>query len=220
MQQAIGNRMDTVEASAEPITAPTGGRRMRRKRETRARIEEAAYALFRRQGVDDTSIEQICVRADVARRTFYSYYPNKHALLGGLGVSRIYSQSGPMLAELMANHSDTRSRLAAMVDYLESRFASYGEFDRQLILLAPATLANDTEQQRGIAQSANESFRQLFEAGKARGDTNPEFSSDMLAAMVVGTITNLTTSWALDPDYPVFAKLEEARRLFDTVICR
>ena len=50
--------MDTVAA---PI-----GRREKRKQEIRTRIEDAAYALFQRQGIDDTSIEQICEEADVA----------------------------------------------------------------------------------------------------------------------------------------------------------
>ena len=68
--------MDMIEA---PL-----GRREKRKQEIRARIEDAAYALFKTQGIEETSIEQICVEADVARRTFYGHFPNKHALLGGL----------------------------------------------------------------------------------------------------------------------------------------
>ena len=28
------------------------------------------------------------MQADVARRTFYGYFPNKHSLLGGLGIHR------------------------------------------------------------------------------------------------------------------------------------
>ena len=89
--------------------APVPGRREQRKLEIRARIEDAAYKLFREQGIEDTSIEQICVEADVARRTFYGHYTNKHALLGGLGLSRLYNQSEPMLALLIANHHTTRS---------------------------------------------------------------------------------------------------------------
>ena len=76
--------MDTVEAPP--------GRREKRKQEIRTRIEDAAYELFKLQGIEDTSIEQICVEADVARRTFYGHFPNKHALLGGLGISRLYDQ--------------------------------------------------------------------------------------------------------------------------------
>ena len=203
--------MDTVEA---PL-----GRREKRKQEIRARIEEAAYRLFRDQGIEDTSIEQICVEADVARRTFYGHFPNKHSLLGGLGVSRLYDQSGPMLQLLMDNHQTTRNRLEAMIDYIESNFAGYDDLDRQLILLAPSSIAEDADRQREISNGAMASFIQLIAAGVNLGDVRRDFSPEILAAMVVGTLNMLTISWAMNSDYPVFAKLEEARVMFESLIC-
>jgi AcrR family transcriptional regulator len=203
--------MDIVEA---PI-----GRREKRKIEIRGRIEDAAYLLFKTQGIEDTSIEQICEEADVARRTFYGYFPNKHALLGGLGVSRLYSQSEPMLQQLMSNFSTTKARLEAMIDYIESNFAGYEDVDRHLILLAPTTLANNTEQQREIGNSAIASFTRLILVGQESGDARTEFSPEILASMIVGTLNTLTTSWAIDSDYPIFAKLEEARVMFEQLIC-
>jgi AcrR family transcriptional regulator len=195
------------------------GRREKRKQEIRTRIEEAAYSLFREQGIEETSIEQICVQADVARRTFYGYFPNKHSLLGGLGISRLYDQSEPMLRLLMTNHQTTRARLEAMIDYIESNFAGYDDVDRQLILLAPSTFAEDTERQREIGDSAMASFIRLIAAGVELGDVQTDFSPEILAAMVVGTLNMLTISWAMNSDYPIFAKLEEARVLFERLIC-
>ena len=196
------------------------GRREKRKQEIRGRIEEAAYRLFRQQGIEDTSIEQICVEADVARRTFYGHFPNKHSLLGGLGISRLYDQSAPMLKLLMENHSSTRGRLEAMIDYIEANFAGYDDIDLQLILLAPSTFAEDTERQREIGNSAMSSFVQLIAAGVDLGDVRSDFSPEILAAMVVGTLNMLTISWAMNSDYPVFAKLEEARMMFERLICK
>ena len=204
--------MDVVDA---PL-----GRREKRKIEIRGRIEDAAYGLFKEQGIEDTSIEQICEQADVARRTFYGYFPNKHALLGGLGVSRLYRQSEPMLRQLMDNFDTTRSRLTAMVDYIESNYAGYEDIDRKLILLAPSSFANDTEQQREIGNTAIASFSRLIEAGQAMGDAKTNFSPEILASMIVGTLNTLTTSWAIDSKYPIFAKLEEARAMFEHLICK
>jgi AcrR family transcriptional regulator len=201
------------------IEAPLG-RREKRKQEKRTRIEEAAYRLFRRQGIEDTSIEQICIEADVARRTFYGHFPNKHALLGGLGISRLYDQSEPMLQLLMKNHQSTRGRLEAMIDYIESNFAGYEEIDRQLILIAPSTFAEDTERHREIGNSASASFSRLITAGLDLQDVRTEFSPEILAAVVVGTLNTLTTSWAMNSDFPIFAKLEEARMLFEHLICK
>jgi len=202
------------------LVEPPIGRREKRKFELRARIEDAAYKLFKRQGIEDTNIEQICVEADVARRTFYAHYPNKHALLGGLGISRLYNQSEPMLRVLMENHRSTRARLTAMIDYIEANYAGYADIDRQLILIAPSTFANNTEKQREIGNSAIASFKQLFVAGQAMGDAHSKFSPEILATMVVGTLNTLTTSWAMDSSYPIFDKLEEARDLFEHLICK
>ena len=196
------------------------GRREKRKLEIRSRIEDAAYRLFLHQGIEDTSIEQICVEADVARRTFYSHYSNKHALLGGLGISRLYNQSEPMLALLMANHHSTRARLDAMIEYIRSNFATFTEFDRQLILIAPSIFAEDAEQQREIGNSASPSFTRLITAGLEIGDVRTDFSPEILAAMVVGTLNMLTTSWAMNSDYPIFDNLNEARNMFEQLICR
>jgi AcrR family transcriptional regulator len=202
------------------ITEVPIGRREKRKQEIRGRIEEAAYRLFRQQGIEDTSIEQICVEADVARRTFYGHFPNKHSLLGGLGISRLYDQSEPMLRSLMENHSSTRGRLEAMIDYIEANFAGYDDIDLQLILLAPSTFAEDTERQREIGNNAMSSFVQLITTGVDLGDVRSDFSPEILAAMVVGTLNMLTICWAMNSDYPVFAKLEEARVMFEHLICK
>lgn len=203
----------------DKVVAPLG-RREKRKLEIRSRIEDAAYELFKQQGVEDTSIEQICVEADVARRTFYGHFANKHALLGGLGISRLYNQSEPMLRLLMRDHHTTRARLEAMIDYIASNFATFGEIDRQLILIAPSAFAEDTEQQREIGNSASASFTRLITAGVELGDVRTEFSPEIMAAMVVGTLNMLTTSWAINSDYPIFANLEEARGMFEKLICR
>jgi AcrR family transcriptional regulator len=196
------------------------GRREQRKLEIRNRIEEAAYRLFQQQGIEETSIEQICVEAEVARRTFYGHYNNKHALLGGLGISRLYSQSEPMLKLLMARHHSTRARLEAMVEYIASNFATFSDIDRQLILIAPSIFAENAEQQREIGNSATTSFIRLIKAGHKLGDVRTDFSPEILAAMIVGTLNMLTTTWAMDSDYPIFASLEEARVMFEQLICK
>jgi AcrR family transcriptional regulator len=53
------------------------GRRERKKAATRARIIEEATALFRERGYQATTIEDITEAADVAPRTFYSYFDAK-----------------------------------------------------------------------------------------------------------------------------------------------
>lgn len=193
------------------------GRREKRKQQTRIKIEDAAYRLFKEHGIEDTSIEQICEHADVARRTFYGHYPNKQALLSALSQSRVFGTADHMINEIMTQHATTRARMGAMIGYMERNLASYNDVDRHLILVSPNSY-DDHNHLRDVSVSLQDRFAEFFREGQASGDTTSRFSPDMLASMVMGTINSLMISWALNPDFPVKQKLEEAQSLFDSVI--
>ena len=59
------------------------GRRERRRETTRQALMSAALALFRENGYDATTVEQITEAADVAPRTFFHYFRSKEEVLFG-----------------------------------------------------------------------------------------------------------------------------------------
>ena len=64
------------------MTAPTTGRRERKKAATRRAIADAALALFLEHGYHDVTIKQIADAADVAVATVFAYFPDgKQALV-------------------------------------------------------------------------------------------------------------------------------------------
>jgi len=56
-------------------------RRARRKEETRQRIIAAALELMQEKPFDQVTVEEIAERADVAKGTFFLYFPSKEQLL-------------------------------------------------------------------------------------------------------------------------------------------
>lgn len=75
------------------------GRRERKKREVAERIREAALELFGEKGYEATTVEEIAERADVAKGTFFNYFPRKDSLLEALSehmTEDVLDESGPV----------------------------------------------------------------------------------------------------------------------------
>ncbi|VXC60470.1 Transcriptional regulator, TetR family [Arthrobacter sp. 9AX] len=60
-----------------------GGLRERKRAATRAAITAAARALTAERGLTGYTVEEVCERADISRRTFFNYFPAKEdAVIG------------------------------------------------------------------------------------------------------------------------------------------
>src|SRR5690242_20764841 len=94
------------------------GRRERRRQETHARIFESAMRLFAERGFANTPVEDITEAADVAKGTFFNYFPTKEAILEALaerqlGVvkaaeerARVAASVRPVLLEMIHGRSE------------------------------------------------------------------------------------------------------------------
>jgi AcrR family transcriptional regulator len=84
------------------------GLRERKKQQTRNAIHEAALRLIDENGLEATTIEQICHNADVSTRTFFNYFPSKAAAALELAgttldpavIERFRSATGGLVAAL------------------------------------------------------------------------------------------------------------------------
>ena len=65
--------------SQNEVTA--GNRTERKKEETRQKVIGVALQLFRQNGLEATTMEQIAEVADIAKGTLYNYFPAKEAII-------------------------------------------------------------------------------------------------------------------------------------------
>src|SRR5665213_2787922 len=74
----------------QPVQAGSpSGRRERHKTDVRNRLLRAAFELFGTRGFQSTTVEDITQAADVAKGTFFNYFPTKEHLLTALGELRL-----------------------------------------------------------------------------------------------------------------------------------
>src|SRR5580704_17255668 len=72
--------LDSSQGPAESDRA-SSGLRERKKARTRASLREHALRLFREQGYQATTVEQIAAAAEVSASTFFRYFPTKEDLV-------------------------------------------------------------------------------------------------------------------------------------------
>lgn len=126
----------------------TLGRRERKKRELREALESTALRLFRRQGYDETTIQDITDAVDVSVRTFFRYFDSKEAVLFAdwqkyaqssynLIVSRP-PQEPPLIAlfeaakALVEIDKENEDRLR-LIQKLASKSRKIGDYERNVI---------------------------------------------------------------------------------------
>jgi AcrR family transcriptional regulator len=78
----------------------------RRREATRARLVDAAKALFARQGVDNTRIQEITDEADVGFGSFYNHSPGKDALIEAV-LADIVAAQGAAIDVLTTHLQDS-----------------------------------------------------------------------------------------------------------------
>ena len=100
------------------VDLPRPGLRERKKAKTRAAIQQHALRLFREQGYDATTIEQIADAAEVSPSTFFRYFPTKEdvALYDALDplVFAAFQAQPPELSPVRAMREAMREVVAGL----------------------------------------------------------------------------------------------------------
>ena len=174
------------DATARPSPRPgqpgaaRPGLRERKKARTRAAIREHALRLFREQGYDATTVEQIAEAAEVSPSTFFRYFPTKEDVVlqddMDLLWLEVYRAQPPGLGPLAAMRASVRTAFDALgaADLGELREAM------DLAMTVPAVRARMLEELSRTMQIIAEAVADR--SGKSASD----FEVRALAGAVVG----------------------------------
>ncbi len=188
------------------------GRRERKKGETRSRIIDIAVDLFRKQGFESTTVDQIAEKADVAKGTLYNYFPSKESILHG------YAQQGAAetmtrTESLIESLPDTGARLSALFGHLSTWLKAnrdlYMIYLRYRLQNLGPGLGHD--QRSGLSNV----LEAVIIAGQKSGELRKDIPSQMLALHLEMMYFGACMCWLTDPrSCPLNKRGEQVISLF------
>jgi TetR/AcrR family transcriptional regulator, cholesterol catabolism regulator len=186
---------------------PEVSRRERKKEKTKERIFKAAFALFKHQGVDATTVDEICEKADVAKGTFFNYFPHKEAVFGYLGEDW-FAHAEEQSAAILARPGRVGPQLIAM-------FSELAAFYEQEPTLAKYVLQEWMRNQHTGADEMCERWddlamrliRKLQTNGELRADEDAARLASVIQCVHEGTIREYVAS--PNPPFPLRDELRK-----------
>jgi AcrR family transcriptional regulator len=171
-------------------SAPLDGLRERKKARTRASIREHALRLFREQGYQATTVEQIAEAAEVSQSTFFRYFPTKEDVVlrddFELRIFEAFERQPPQLAPIPAIRAAVREALATLTP------AEWAEFREtsELSFSVPEIRARTFDELARTIQAMTDVLARRI--GRAPDD----LAVQAIAGAVFGIIITVTLPWS------------------------
>lgn len=190
--------------------AQVEGLRSRKKRETRERLIHVARSLFTERGFDETTIEAIAEMAGVSKPTVFNYFPSKRALLHELAMAADRRFEG-VLQSILELPPPTGRRLEAFFLGLSQNMEQAPDLTRVLMIEAMKAMSDggDSARKHNFARTEKALVRLLRE-GIEIGDVRTDFSTTLMAQIIMGAYTNILLMWLADSGYPVKNRLRQS----------
>jgi TetR/AcrR family transcriptional regulator, cholesterol catabolism regulator len=172
------------------IPVPPLGRRERKKQEVHARIRRAAAELFHEKGYEATTVEEIAERADVAKGTFFNYFPRKDSLLEALAmdtVEQLFAEMGPVESW----QGTAREQLLRLFLGIGELIARDPELSKIMIIENMRNFWLRVEEEP-LEQEFRNLTRRVLAAAQARGELSPE--ADLEVAVKLLEAAHFTTA--------------------------
>jgi AcrR family transcriptional regulator len=185
------------------VTEPEPDWRQRKKTATRDRIRASALRLFREQGYDATTVEQIAAAAGVSHMTFFRYFPAKE----DVALSDSYD---PLIATFIAQTPATWPLIQRIRTVLVQGLRQVYDADRD-ILLAQNKLIVSTPALRERLWAHQIATQQLIlqALGTDQDNPHPSFQDRVTVAASLAAATTAILAWVENDGTPELPDLIE-----------
>ena len=198
-------------ASHVSLPSPTrvpSSRRADGKARVRAGLLAAARQLFARQGVADTTMDDIARLAGVSRPTVFNYFPSKNLLLAAL-VHEMESRFLRLIEAQFDEPGTAAQRIAALFNWTAAKVEETAQLSRVLIGASETTFGAAPDSAVRTART-HQAFRRVLEQGRREGNVRSDIPAEVLAEIVGGTYAGILHAWRLGARYPLRRRLVTA----------
>jgi AcrR family transcriptional regulator len=181
------------------------GLRERKKLKTRRSIQEHALRLFREQGYEATTVEQIAEAAEVSPSTFFRYYPTKEDTV-------LTDEYDPLIVSTMRAQPPELSPADAARNVLHDLVGGMLAVDRQRILERSRLMLSVSSLRTRQWDQMHQTRDLLTQALAERLDRSPaDLEVRWFAAAVLSVWETAITTWVEnDGQGDLLAMLDEA----------
>ena len=182
------------------------GRRERRRTETRTRIFEAAMKLFSERGFSNTPVEEITDAADVAKGTFFNYFPNKEAIFEALAERQL-----GVIVEAEEKARTAPSVRPVLVEMIHKLAARPSRSQLLLRSLMGAALTNGTMTRffGKVLENGRRHVANIMQRGQELGEIRSDVPPVELARILQHSIMGTHVIWAISAPSDLDAWIEK-----------
>ena len=177
------------------------GLREEKKSGQRAAILDAAEALFRSGGYDETRIEDITSRVRISRQTFFNYFPSKDEVLRELGLRWLARAIGKPRRRAPSGDgvlADFRRALRAQARAIANdRDFMRLVYTRSGVILPQGGRAND-EERLALTHSGFEALAAIMRRAQQAGEIREDVDPIQVAEIYFGVHTVTIRLWLTD----------------------
>lgn len=155
---------------------PRVGLRERKKQETAERIYRTALNLFSERGYDATTVEEIAQAADVAKGTFFNYFPTKDAVLSYAGHRQMRLVHEAMAGDQGFKERSVYEQLTLVLETLAAGIQD----DREAMRVVSLEVYRSVSAFSDTTSSARQLYEVLLDIVRG-GQRRGEFRADLAA---------------------------------------
>jgi len=199
MGLALRNRADVsmpprASRAYGPSHRETTGLRERKKARLRQQIIDTSIRLFRKNGYENTRVEDIVRALEISQPTFFRYFPSKDAVLREVG-RRGFACIKEHLETELSSGASTAERLRRMYEGMAREVESDRPLWRAVVLSGAMDPVRSPEMRRP-EEIAVSLLRDILEEGQKRKEITKAFPVAHLAEFMEGLYTTVVRRWA------------------------